>query len=378
MGLERGRVHRTPNLRALSYRFAVRSDDERLGRRVDALLAGLRDPVETAPVEHWYSLTAADDGRPAPFDVWRDGEVLARGQQPGDALGWVVWDVNRAAAEAGGDHLLFHAGGIEADGTGVLLPGASGSGKSTLVAGLVRAGLGYLTDELAALDMASGRLVPYAKPITVKPGSFAVLSDMDPDVGLEPGAAVGGPRVAGGGRGGHGTSDRATLRARASSWCPATTPAPQTALTPLSDTEAFFALALNAVNLIPHGSEGTRALGRLAKGCRCFSLTMSDLDDACRLVLDLVAPMAGARRRRRAEVSSVRPEWPDGRSRPVRREGAAAVELDDNVALYDDVGQLLIMLNSSAAAVWECCDGTTTLDDMVRELAEAHRPMGRP
>ena len=69
----------------------------------------------------------------------------------------------------------------------------------------------------------------------------------------------------------------------------------------------------------------------------------------------------------------MRPEWPDGRSRPMRREGAAAVELDDNVALYDEVGQLLIMLNSSAAAVWNCCDGTTTLDDMVHELAEAHR-----
>ena len=30
----------------------------------------------------------------------------------------------------------------------------------------------------------------------------------------------------------------------------------------------------------------------------------------------------------------------------MRREGAAAVELDDNLALYDEVGQLLILLNS--------------------------------
>ena len=51
--------------------------------------------------------------------------------------------------------------------------------------------------------------------------------------------------------------------------------------------------------------------------------------------------------------------------------GRRGVELDDNLALYDEVGQLLILLNSSAAAVWELCDGTTTLDDMVRELAEA-------
>jgi hypothetical protein len=66
------------------------------------------------------------------------------------------------------------------------------------------------------------------------------------------------------------------------------------------------------------------------------------------------------------------PGRPEGGSHPVRREGAAAVELDDNVALYDDVGQLLIMLNSSAAAIWECCDGATTVDDMVRQLTAAH------
>ena len=63
----------------------------------------------------------------------------------------------------------------------------------------------------------------------------------------------------------------------------------ETTLTPLSDTQAFFALALNAVNLVAHGSAGTRALGRLAQGCPCFSLTFSDLDEACRLVLELVA-----------------------------------------------------------------------------------------
>ncbi len=301
MGLERGWVHRSPHLSALSYRFAVRTDNERLGRQVDALLAGLRDPVETAPVEHWYSLTSTD--APAgTVDVRRDGEELARGQLPGDAMGWVVWDVNRAAAQAGGDHLLFHAGAIEADGTGVLLPGASGSGKSTLVAGLVRGGLGYITDELAALNMATGRLVPYAKPITVKQGSFAVLSDMGPDVGLESGH---GPWA---GQEWQVAVGDGTERRIARPCVPGFVVVPRyeaavaTVLTPLSDTEAFFALAVNAVNLIPHGSEGTRALGRLAKGCRCFSLTMSDLDEACRLVWDLVVPMAGASGARRGVV----------------------------------------------------------------------------
>ncbi len=207
-------AHRTPNLNGLSYRFSVRADDRRLGHLVDVVLAGLREAGEGPPAEHCYSLTASE-GAAGTVDVTRDGEVVARGQRNGDAVGWVVWDVNRAAAEASGDYLLFHAGALEAGGTGVLVPGASGSGKSTLVAGLARAGLGYLTDELAALDMASGELLPYPKPITVKPGSFTALPTWTrrPD-------STSGPRllarrgVAGGGRRGHRAPHRPGLRAR--------------------------------------------------------------------------------------------------------------------------------------------------------------------
>jgi hypothetical protein len=288
MGPVRGREYRTPILSALSYRFAVRTDDESLGRQVDATLAGLRDFAGNAPARHWYSLTAADSPVGA-FDVQRDDEFLARGQQPGDALGWVVWDVNRAAAEAGAEHILFHSGAVEAAATGILFPGASGSGKSTLVAGLVRSGFGYLTDELAAFDMTSGMLLPYAKPITVKPGSFAVLADMDPGAWPEPGS-------------GHGVGQEwqvavgeGTGRAIGTPCPPGFVIAPHfdadadTTLSPLSETQAFFALAVNAVNLVPHGSVGTSALGRLVGQCQCYSLAFSDLDEACRVVLELVA-----------------------------------------------------------------------------------------
>lgn len=311
MGAGRHWAHCTPGLRALSYRFAVRSDDEALRRQVDALLAGLREPHNAAPVDHCYALTTSSSTSastpgpgPGPVDVTRDGRPVALGQRRWDALGWIVWDVNRCAAEASGVHLLFHAGALDAAGTGLLVPGASGSGKSTLVAGLTRAGLGYLTDELAALDLARGVLLPYAKPITVKPGSFAVLADMAPDVGGGPGTSrwTGAEwQVAVG----SGTGRRIGVPCT-----PALVIVPhyeagaETSLTPLSDTEAFFSLALHAVNLIPHGAAGTEALGRLAARCACFALTMSDLDVACRLVQDLVAdqttlaPLVGAGRAR--------------------------------------------------------------------------------
>jgi hypothetical protein len=64
--------------------------------------------------------------------------------------------------------------------------------------------------------------------------------------------------------------------------------------------------------------------------------------------------------------------WPDPTSVPVRREGASGVELDDNLAVYDDVGQLMILLNSSAGTVWNLCDGSTTVGEMIQVLGEAY------
>jgi hypothetical protein len=68
----------------------------------------------------------------------------------------------------------------------------------------------------------------------------------------------------------------------------------------------------------------------------------------------------------------MRAEWPNAGTRPLRRGGSSAVELDENLGLYDDVGQLLILLNTSAATIWELCDGATTLDEIVRILTNAH------
>jgi hypothetical protein len=71
-------------------------------------------------------------------------------------------------------------------------------------------------------------------------------------------------------------------------------------------------------------------------------------------------------------MEAVEASWPEADSVPVRREGASGVELDDKIAVYDDVGQLMILLNSSAGAVWNLCDGSTTVDEIVRALTETY------
>jgi len=280
-------------------------------------LAGLRGE---GPVEHWYSLTRSAGSSASAgsgvfmVDVDIDGERGTQARRPGDALAWVVWHANQAAANAGSDHLLFHAAGVCAEngsggGLGVIMPAGSGSGKSTLTAGLVRAGVSYLSDELIALELepestaTGGRLLPYAKPITVKPGSFDALRDLEPrgigvGIGVEDGMSADewwdgeewllpvGEEVG---------------RSVAASCLPGVVVVPQyqanatTELTPLSETEAFVALAVNAVNFKQHGANGARALGDLVSRCVCVALTMSDLDEACALVLDVVARASAGR-----------------------------------------------------------------------------------
>jgi hypothetical protein len=314
-------AHHTPSLNGFSYRFALRSDDARLGSYADALLAGLRGE---GPVEHWYSLTRsarASGGSSTSagsgafmVDVGVDGEPGVQACRPGDAVAWVVWHANQAAADAGRDHLLFHAGGVCAGngsggGLGVLMPAGSGSGKSTLTAGLVRAGLSYLSDELIALELepestaSTCRLLPYAKPITVKPGSFDVLRDVEPrGVGVEDGVEDGATDEQ------WWVGEEWLLPVGVEVRRPVATPCPPgvvvvpryqagttTELTPLSETEAFVALAVNAVNFKQHGANGARALGDLVSHCVCVALTMSDLDEACALVLDVVAGASAAR-----------------------------------------------------------------------------------
>jgi hypothetical protein len=282
-------LYRTRTLRALSFRFAVRSDDDDLGRHVDGVLRGLREGGAGGgpDVEHWYTLCTQPDG----IDIWRDDEPVVRGVTAAAVAGWVVWDINRSAVEASGEHLLFHAAALEHGEVGLLLPGASGSGKSTLAAVLASSGAGYLSDELVALDLTSGALVPYPKPISLKSGSFALLRHLGPGQSLEGDPArtpFWGERewqVAVGERTGLPLG-RPCLPGVVVA--PRYRPGAATALHLMTETEAFFALAAHALNLAPHGARGTVALADLATTCLCVSLTFSDLDDARGAICNLM------------------------------------------------------------------------------------------
>jgi hypothetical protein len=224
-----------------------------------------------------------------PHDValYLDDVPLASCASIGDAIEWLLWDINRAVADASNEHLLFHAGGVELGGTAFLLPAPSGSGKSTLVAGLVERGAGYLSDELIALEADGSLAHPYPKPIAIKPGSFEVLGHLRPEFldGFATEEWYLGPES---------VRPGAVGRSCVPAVCvvPHFDAAGRNQLTRLTSTELFLALTVNSVNLAQHGEAGTKVLGELAQHCLGFELDFADLHEACRLIDDLAGRRA--------------------------------------------------------------------------------------
>jgi hypothetical protein len=109
--------------------------------------------------------------------VARDGELLELAPSAEEALGRAIQALVEASYPGIGWLAALHAGAVGAGQRAVLLAGASGSGKSVLAAGLVRAGLAYLSDDFVPIDEA-GRAWPVPFAICLKRSAWKLLPDL--------------------------------------------------------------------------------------------------------------------------------------------------------------------------------------------------------
>jgi hypothetical protein len=72
------------------------------------------------------------------------------------------------------------------------------------------------------------------------------------------------------------------------------------------------------------------------------------------------------------QLGTIEPEVPDALAVPVIRRGVTLVPLDESTALYDEIGQFVVTLNSSASEIWRCCDGSATMEDIVSDIARGY------
>jgi len=236
----------------------------------------LAEPVSAEPADLLVygvseSAVVVDDRR---FDI----------RSTAEAIETIQWHLNQVVVERCIRTMTgLHAAGAARDGRLVLLPAESGSGKSTTVAGLVRAGWQYLSDEACLIDSATLEVQPYPKPVGLERGSWRLFPDVSRLVEphgtwLVPSGCLGTGGVCG-------------PMVPAAVVSPRYEPGRKTALRRVSPGELVMDLAQSTFSFNMDGTRHLRVLARLAREIPGYVLTVSSLPEA----VELLGAVAAAR-----------------------------------------------------------------------------------
>jgi hypothetical protein len=235
-----------------------------------------------------YSLLAAPNAGGEPrYQLRRGHQQLIESHDPSHLVAQLLWQISGDTVELATGHLLIHAGAIVAPAGGaVLVLGESGSGKTTLVAALVQEGFGYLSDEAAAIDLTTGLVQPWPRPLGFKQGArslerFSTLfgsvageSPTDDELHI----GVGRIRPA-------AVAEACHVR-HVLDHCYRSGAA--TSVEPLSRAEALVRMGSAAPRLRHEGDRGLGVLADVMRGASAYSLVSGDLDQAIGAVRELV------------------------------------------------------------------------------------------
>lgn len=269
-----------PSFRAVGVTFTVAAAHRDVRAHLLEVLHAFRAPVDPARV---YTVLDRVEGTRREFELHLDDHHLMSSTSASEVVRDLVRSLNREVVSASPELVFLHASAVELGGAAAIFPASMESGKTTLAAGLTRAGLRYVTDELVAVDPAGMVIRPYPKPFSLDPGSWPLFAEARPAAPDElldiqwqvPPSAFGPESVAPECRPGVVVFPRYEQGV-------------ETALYPMSPAEAMMTLAGNALNLRESGATGARTLAEIADRCPAYRLDVGDLDDACRLVFDLL------------------------------------------------------------------------------------------
>lgn len=209
------------------------------------------------------------------------------------------WGLNWCVTSFCHHLLILHAAVVEKGGRALILPGEPGAGKSTLTAALtLLGGWRLLSDEMALLVPADGRVLAIPRPISLKNASLDRVRQWLPDVVMT--APV--PDT-GKGTVGHVRPPAASVEAMHLSARPAWVVFPRyraeaaTRMAPVSPGNAMMRLVDQAFNYQLHGVDGFRCLSELVQQAPAFEFEYSDIQEALAAFEALATVPAG-----RAEV----------------------------------------------------------------------------
>lgn len=209
------------------------------------------------------------------------------------AFPMLEWGLNWCLATYLNRYVMLHAAVLERNGCAVILPGVPGAGKSTLCAALAGHGWRLFSDEMAIVDLDSGRLIPNPRPIGLKNDSIDIIRHFLPE------AVIGAPCVdTRKGTVAHMRAPRDSVERAAevapAAWviAPRYQPGGRGELQQESRARMLMELVGNAFNYSVVGARAFQALSELMEACDCYRFEYQDLDQA--LAAFDALPMPGA------------------------------------------------------------------------------------
>lgn len=208
-----------------------------------------------------------------------DGDRPFRPFPASQAMPMLEWGMNWCVSNFTNHLLVLHSAVLEKDGGAVLLPAPPTHGKSTLCAALASCGWRLLSDELALVDLVTGLLQPFPRPISLKNASIEIIR------AFSPGAVI-SPRVRDTVKGDIAymrPSTHSVARAdepAAPRWIvfPRYRPGSEANLTPIAKAEAFRQIAEQAFNYYVLGRLGFESVAALVDRSACFQFEYERLE----------------------------------------------------------------------------------------------------
>ena len=227
----------------------------------------------------WVDLdyTVGRAGTPATYFIERRGRARLTAPDDGTFLALLDDDVTIELQKLRRDLYVVHAAVVQYHAGAVMLVARSGGGKSTLCWALLHHGLGFLSDELAPVDLDTLTVYPYRRALVLK-------RDPAPAYPLPPAVLR--------------TTRGFCVSADDMPGAIATTPSPLTAVfflhhegatsspsvRALTPAEAAARLYANALNPLAHPGDGLDGTIRIATTRSRFDLVTGDLPATCELV----------------------------------------------------------------------------------------------
>lgn len=197
------------------------------------------------------------------------------------AMPLLEWGMNWCIATRAHHYLMLHAGVVERNGLGIVLPAYPGAGKSTLCAALIHRGWRLLSDEFGLVRIQDSKLVPLPRPIPLKNQSIEVIRAFAPE-------AIIGPLFPKTRKGtvAHLRPPTLSVERMAETALSSVIVFPQykaggpTVLESYSKAYAFLKLANSAFNYEVLGVKGFKLATEMVRSCQCYALSYGELDEA--------------------------------------------------------------------------------------------------